>query len=89
MRIYPQPTNEYAFLQTALPNVICGTHGTDIWEPYTKLGEKIVFLCKRAGQINTSSKNKEKKYSDFMIKFKQMKLESEKIIKKYKVADKA
>jgi len=75
-------TNEYAFLETALPNTICGAFGdSNNWELCQDLGNRIEFLGKRAGWINKDNKNANQRCQEFISKYESMKLEASEIIK--------
>lgn len=75
-------TKEYAFIETALPNAICGAFGdSDKWELYSEYDDRIEFLGKRAGWVNKDNKNANQRCQEFISKYESMKLEASKIIK--------
>lgn len=76
------PTNEYAFLETALPHTICCAFGkSDKWELCRDYGDRIEFLGKRAGWVNKDNKNANQRCQEFISKYESMKLEASEIIK--------
>lgn len=69
---------EYAFLETALPNVLgCS------WLLCWKFGDNYEFLGKRTGRVNTKSPKAKERCDEFIESYRQMKIESETIIKSY------
>ncbi|EGV42725.1 leucine-rich repeat domain-containing protein [Bizionia argentinensis JUB59] len=73
-------TQEYAFLETALPNVECGTKG-GIWELCWEYNEYFEFLGKRAGRVKCTNPKANEKCEEFIKKYEGIKKESEQIIK--------
>ena len=71
-------TNEYAFLQTALPKV----EGTN-WDLCWEYGNKLDFLGKGAGYIGKNNPNANERCNEFANLFENMKKQSAEIIKKY------
>ena len=76
------PTNEYAFLETALPNTICGAFGkSNNWNLCMEYGDRIEFLGKRAGWVNKNNENANLRCKEFTSNYEKMKLEAVEIIK--------
>lgn len=71
-------TNEYAFLQTAFPNI----EGLN-WELCWEYENWIEFLGKGAGRVKCNNPNINEKYQEFIQKFAEMKKESESIIRNF------
>ena len=69
-------THEYAFLETALPNV----EGSS-WDLCWKYNDNFEFLGKRAGRVKCTNPNATNKCEEFTQAYKQMKMEVESIIK--------
>jgi Leucine-rich repeat (LRR) protein len=71
-------TNEYAFLETALPNVAgCS------WDLCWDYGNNFEFLGKRAGFVKKNSPIAKERCDEFTKMYDQMKKESEILIKSY------
>ncbi len=70
-------TNEYAFLQTALPNV----EGCS-WDLYWDYQNSFDFLGKRAGSVKKNNPKAKERCADFKQTFEEMKRAAELIIKK-------
>ncbi len=73
-------TKEYAFLETALPNVECGTKGGN-WELCWEYNESFEFLGKKAGRVKCINSKANEKCEEFIKKYEGIKNESEQIIK--------
>lgn len=71
-------TNEYAFLQAALPNV----EGCN-WDLCWDYHDSYEFLGKRAGFVKKNSPNAKQRCDEFIKTFEDMKKEAETIIKSY------
>lgn len=71
-------TNEYAFLQVALPNV----EGCN-WDLCWDYHDNFEFLGKRAGFVKKNSPIVKERCDEFIATFERMKKESETIIKSY------
>jgi hypothetical protein len=71
-------TQEYAFLQAALPNV----EGCS-WDLCWDYHDNFEFLGKRAGFVKKNSPNASKRCEEFIQKFESMKKKAELIIKSY------
>ena len=71
-------TNEYAFLQVALPNV----EGCN-WELCWDYNDNFEFLGKRAGFVKKKNPIVKKRCDEFIASFEKIKKESETIIKSY------
>lgn len=75
-------TREYAFIQAALPHVICGSFGGDAWTPCHSLNDAYVeFLGKGAGNVKLSSPKAQEKIEAFKRRYAEYKAESEQIIR--------
>jgi hypothetical protein len=72
-------TNEYAFLQVALPQV----EGSS-WDLCWDYNNNFEFLGKRAGFVRKSSPNAKARCNDFIELYDKMKKESEEIVKSYR-----
>jgi hypothetical protein len=71
-------TNEYAFLEAALPNV----EGCS-WDLCWNYGDNFEFLGKRAGFVRKNSPIAKERCDEFIRTYEEMKKESETIIKSY------
>lgn len=71
------PTNEYAFLEIALPNI----KGV-FWELFWECGDRLEFLGKKAGWTGINSPKTKVKCQEFSEKYDKMKTEAEKLIKR-------
>lgn len=71
-------TNEYAFLQVAIPNVE-GCSWNLCWDYH----DNFEFLGKRAGFVKKNSPVAKERCDEFIRTFEEMKKASEKIIKSY------
>jgi len=71
-------TNEYAFLQVALPNV----EGCS-WDLCWNYQDKFIFLGKRAGFVKKNNPIAKERCDEFVRTFEEMKRKSEIIIKSY------
>jgi hypothetical protein len=71
-------TNEYAFLQVALPQV----EGIE-WDLCWDYQDKFEFLGKRAGFVKKNSPNAKERCDAFADLYSKMKSEAEEIVKKY------
>lgn len=78
-------TNEYAFLETALPNVKCGPFGGGGWKPYWECNGYFELLGKGLRSIKCSNPKAKEKCNDFSVKYKEMRLEAGEIIKAYQL----
>lgn len=77
-------TKEYAFLQTAFPNIICGHFGDKNWTPIYEINEGYAeFLGKGAGKVKLNSPQAENKIEAVKRKYDEYKKEAEQIIKSY------
>ena len=72
-------TQEYAFLETALPNI----EGCS-WDLCWEYGDNFEFLGKRAGFVKKSSSIAMERCNEFIKIYSQMKKESETIINRYR-----
>jgi len=75
-------TEEYAFLETALPNTICGTFGPK-WELCWAYNGNYEFLGKRAGRVKINSPVAKEKCGEFVLKYEEMKKAARDVIKEY------
>lgn len=75
-------TKEYAFLETALPNVECRSKGGN-WELCWEYNDYYEFLGKRAGRVKITNPKATEKCQEFVNKYEEIKRESEQIIKDY------
>lgn len=76
------PTEEYAFLETALPNTFCGTFGPK-WELCWAYNDNYEFLGKRAGRVKINSPVAKEKCEEFVRKYEEMKKVAEGVIDRY------
>ena len=70
------PTNEYAFLQVALPEI----EGCD-WDLCWDYQDRFEFLGKKAGYVNKSNPNAKARCDEFVELYNEMKKEAEEILK--------
>ena len=68
-------TKEYAFLETALPNVTLGPSGGGSWELCWEYNEYYEFLGKRAGRVKCNNPKATEKCEEFIHKYEDMKKE--------------
>lgn len=71
-------TKEYAFLETALPNV----EGSS-WDLCWEYNDWFEFLGKGAGRVKSNNPNVKEKCEEFIKKYEEIKKDSERIIKSY------
>ena len=77
-------SREYAFLQTALPNVLCGHFGDIAWEPCYQINDGYIeFIGKGAGNVKLDSTKAEDKIEKFKLKYEEYKNEAQEILKSY------
>lgn len=77
-------TKEYAFLQTALPNVLCGHFGDEAWEPCYQINDNYMeFIGKGAGNVKLDNPKADEKIEDFKLKYEEYKNETKAILKSY------
>lgn len=77
-------TKEYAFLQTALPNVSCGPFSDRTWAPCYQLNDEYIeFIGKGAGNVKINSPKADEKIEEFRQKYEQYKIEADRIIQSY------
>lgn len=75
-------TMDYAFLQTALPEVKCCNFGEIDWTPYYQINDEYMeFIGKGAGQVKLNSSNANEKIEAFNKKYQEYKVKSAKLIK--------
>jgi hypothetical protein len=78
-------TKEYAFIETALPNVKFSSFGGSRWTPCYQIQKGYIeFIGKGAGNANLSSPKAKEKIEAFKKKYEEYKREAEKIIKRYR-----
>jgi len=71
-------TNEFAFLQAALPNV----EGCN-WDLFWDMGDKFTFLGKRAGLVSKKNPLLKEKCNEFETTFENLKDEAKTLLKSY------
>lgn len=71
-------TNEFAFLQIALPNI----EGCD-WDLFWDMGDKFSFLGKRAGYVSKKNPLLTEKCNEFEATFERLKEEAKNVVKSY------
>jgi hypothetical protein len=77
-------TKEYAFLQTALPDVLCGTFDDAPWKICYQLnGDYMEFIGKGAGNVKLNNPKAKEKIADFEKQYEEYKKEAEQVIKNY------
>ncbi len=77
-------TKEYAFLQTALPNVLCGHFGDVAWEPCYQISDGYMhFIGKGARNVKLDSPKVDEKIQAFKQKYEEYKNEAKEIIKNH------
>jgi len=77
-------SKEYAFLETALPNVKCLNFGNAIWTPTYKIKEEYIeFIGKRIRSLSINSPNYKSKVSQFLEEYENYKIEAKKILENY------
>ena len=78
-------TKEYAFIQTALPNVMGGHFGSAIWTPCYQINDDYMeFIGKGAGNVKLNNPKAKEKIETFKLQFETYKKEAEQIIKRYR-----
>ena len=76
-------TKEYAFLQTALPTVLCGTFDDTPWPTCYQLNDGYMeFIGKGAGRVKLNNPKASEKIENFQKQYEEYKKEAEEIIKK-------
>jgi hypothetical protein len=77
-------TKEYAFLQTALPDVLCCTFGDSPWKACYQLDDNYMeFIGKGAGNVKLNTPKAKEKIADFEKQYEEYKREAEQIVKNY------
>jgi hypothetical protein len=77
-------TKEYAFIETALPNVLCGSFGDIAWTPCYQINEEYMeFIGKGAGNVKLNNPKADEKIKAFKCKYEEYKNEAEQLIKSY------
>ena len=66
----------------ALPNTICGAHGTDEWKPCWDFGEYISLLGKGVRSVRKNDPRADEKCKKHEEKYEEMKIKACEIIKK-------
>jgi hypothetical protein len=75
-------TKEYAFLQTALPNVLCVNFGDFAWEPCYQINDNYMeFIGKGAGNVKLNNPKADEKIETFKLKYEAYKNETKAILK--------
>lgn len=77
-------TKEYAFIQSAFPNVDCSTTGNFNWTPTFKISDGFIdFLDKGKRQLSITSPNYENRIKTAIEEYENYKIEAKKILKNY------
>ncbi len=77
-------TEEYAFLETALPKVKCLNFGNTLWTPTYQINEKSTeFIGRAKRSLSINSPNYESKISQFLEEYENYKIEAKKILETY------
>lgn len=77
-------TEEYAFLETALPNVKCLNFANTLWTPTYQINDKsIEFIGRGKRSLSVNSPNYESKVSQFLEEYENYKIEAKKILENY------
>jgi hypothetical protein len=75
-------TKEYAFLQTALPDVFCDFGGCP-WTACYRMGDYMEFIGKGAGRVRLDNPKATEKIAAFQARYEEYKKEAEQVIRNY------
>lgn len=77
-------TKEYAFIETALPKVLCGNFGDIAWTPCYQINDEYMeFIGKGAGNVKLNNPKADEKIDAFKTKYEEYENEAEQLIKSY------
>jgi hypothetical protein len=78
-------TKEYAFLETALPNVKCCNFSDTTWTPTYQINEGFIeFIGKGRRSISQNNPNAQQKIEEFIKEYESYKLEAMEILENYR-----
>lgn len=77
-------TKDYAFIETALPTVLCGNFGGIAWTPCYQIDDEYMeFIGKGAGKVKLNNPKADEKIEAFKTKYEEYKNEAKQLIKSY------